>query len=124
MFVRSMGCDMIVILSDDTGHTSRNGVQVGCSVSQGLCYQHVSESQVALPISRLLLQYTSILLVHPVLISHACTTIPLFVSPLLTAALCSTNISFRLLPVSPAYELLQSIHGISYTTPFFSAAVV
>ena len=67
---RSTGCDMIVILSemvkgDDTGHTSRNGgVQVGCSVSQGLCCQHVSESQVALPISRLLLQYTSIPSVH------------------------------------------------------------
>ena len=56
--------------------------------------------------------------------SHACTAIPLFVSPLLTAALCSTSLFCRVLPVSPMYDLLQSMHGTSYTTPFFSNCVL
>ena len=53
--------------------------------------------------------------------SHAWTAIPFFVSPLFTAALCSTSLFFKFLPVSPMYELLQSKHGTLYTTPFFSS---
>ena len=37
--------------------------------------------------------------------------------PLLTAALCSVILFWRLLPVSPIYTFSQSWHGISQTTP-------
>ena len=47
------------------------------------------------------------------------TAMSFFLSPLLTAALCSTNLFCRFLPVSSMYFLSQSMQGTSYTTPFF-----
>ena len=47
------------------------------------------------------------------------TAMPFFLSPFLTAALCSTNLFSRFLPVSLMYFLSQSMQGTSYTTSFF-----
>lgn len=58
--------------------------------------------------------------------SHACTAIPLFVSPILTGALCSTSLLF-VLTVSPMYDMLQSIqdsiHGSVRERALESAAL-
>ena len=52
--------------------------------------------------------------------SHACTATSFFMSPLLTAALCSTNLFCKFLPISPVYTFSRSLHGTVYTMPFFS----
>ena len=109
-------------------HIFRNGVQIGFSISPQSRFVFSACLWISMASSTLLFQYpgscfSTLAFSQSTLCwcSHACTAIPLFVSPLLTAPLCSTNLFFRLLPVSPMYELLQSIHGTSYTTPFFSS---
>ena len=42
---------------------------------------------------------------------------PFFGSPLRTACLCSLNLTFSVLFVSPTYTSSHSLQGISYTTP-------
>ena len=115
-----------MVKGDDTGHTSRNGVQIGFSVNPQLRFVFSVCLWISMASSTLLFHYPGFCLSILAFsqstqcwCSHACTAIPMFVSSLLTAALCSTNLFFRLLLVSPMYELLQSIHGTSYTTSFF-----
>ena len=55
---------------------------------------------------------------------QACTAILLFSSFLLTTYLCSLILSWRFLPVSPMYTASQSLHGTSYTTPYFLSSGV
>ena len=82
--------------------------------SRGLCSQHVSGSQWPLALSSFNIQVRSSVCYHsPSPLSscwwsHACTAISLFVSPILTGALCFTSLLF-VLTVSPMYDMLQSI---------------
>ena len=120
-----------MVKGDDTGHTSRNGLQIGFSVNPQSRFVFTAYLWISMASSTLLFHYPgfcfSILAFSQFLVLMLpcmhCNSI-VRVASLLTATLCSTNLFFfffRLLPVSPMYKLLQSIHGTSYTTPFFSS---
>ena len=83
-----------MVKSDDTGRTFRNEVQIVFSVNPQSRFVFSACLWISMASSTLLFQYAgscfSTLAFSQS--THACTAISLFVSPLLSAALCSTNL--------------------------------
>ena len=108
-------------------HVDRNGVQIGFNISPQSRFVVLACFWISIASNTLLLQYLgscSKTLASSqstqCCCSDTCTAIPFLVSHLRTAALCSTKLFCRFLPVSPMYTFSQSLQGILHTTLFCS----